>query len=337
LNGRPSPMAADRGSDRWHRGYGVGSIKPVVAHSREPTPASGSSGANREGRPGFLGGVPAFRESDTGEVRGTPLPRTPVNRCEGEGLGRYARSAADLGGSATTTQLRWRCPTSGAFRARSAASASAEPSHTGPDLPHPRQWAIFFLPPPTVNTSTGKESCSQCPRLVARLVRSKAFLPVESGVNRGPLRGRSHPPCGLSLARFRDSPFPALRRMVPKGEAEPGVRRGPRAPASRAPAARRGGPGSTPAAPGGLPTRRGSGSRGTSPSARNGRPPNRSCRPGPSSGRETPCSPIHPVFASRCSSIGLRLDATLAGRGSEGGSSPPAREGNGCIIRPRGC
>ena len=93
-----------------------------------------------------------------------------MNRCEGEGLGRYAPSAAHLGGSATTTQRRWRCPTSGALRARSATSASAEPSHTGPDLPHPRQWAIFFLPQPTDTTSTGKVACSQRPRFVDRFL-----------------------------------------------------------------------------------------------------------------------------------------------------------------------
>ena len=124
-------------------------------------------------------------------------------------------------------------------------------------------------------------------------------------------------------AKFAGLPFHALGRMVPKGEAEPGVRQGPHAPASRGPAALHGGPGSTPASPGGPPIARGSGSRGTSPSARNGHPPNRSCKPGPSSGRETPFSPVHPMFASCCSSIGLRLDATLAGRGSEGGSPPP--------------
>ena len=38
---------------------------------------------------------------------------------------------------------------------RSAMSASVELACTGPERPHLRQWAIFFLPPSTLSTSTG--------------------------------------------------------------------------------------------------------------------------------------------------------------------------------------
>src|ERR687894_982625 len=109
------------------------------------------------------------------------------------------------------------------------------------------------------------------------------------------VRHAAFSPSVLPSCRFRGLVFRVpLGRIAPIGEPASGVRRGPRAPASLGPSARRGGPGSTPASLGVPPTPRGSGSRGTSPSVRNGRPPNRSCRPGPPSGRQAPGSPSAP-------------------------------------------
>ncbi len=86
---------------------------------------------------------------------GDPLPSTTGLRAAGVGPTKSGR-----GGS------------------RSAASASAEPSRAGPDLLHPRQWAIFFLPPPAGSTCTGRVACPQRPRFVDRFLRSKAFPPL---------------------------------------------------------------------------------------------------------------------------------------------------------------
>ena len=52
----------------------------------------------------------------------------------------------------------------GCGASRSDASASVELSQAGPDLPHSRQWALFFVPSIVSNTSTEQVACPQSPR-----------------------------------------------------------------------------------------------------------------------------------------------------------------------------
>src|SRR5215210_8385346 len=119
-------------------------------------------------------------------------PRKPSTRSGGQGTPEHRRRTAIGSGYAEL------CRETRRGTSRSAASASVDPSATGPELPHPRQCAIFFSPP-TGSTTTGNVACSQRPQLVGGLLQSKAFLPTRRETDHRSCHGRPHPPYGLSF------------------------------------------------------------------------------------------------------------------------------------------
>jgi len=114
------------------------------------------------------------------------------------------------------------------------------------------------------------------PRVVAPLHTPPPSSRAGSGAIGRTKRRRPRKVTGVSITFL----LRALRRREGPSSSYFGSRRSSPRPASRAPAAHRGGPGSTPASPGGRPNRPGSGWIRTTAWARNARPANRSCRPG---------------------------------------------------------